>query len=65
MSPDFPLRAIFDDGECIAIDSPEQLIQLFSDLDSSDPHVWIRDANDRNVHVSVRGGIVQWLDLAQ
>ena len=63
MSPEFPLRAIFDDGECVPIDSPEQLIELFHDLDSSDPRVSVRDANDRSVRVAIRGGIVQVLDV--
>lgn len=65
MSPDFPLRAIFDDGECVTLDSAEELMAAFDAIDSTDPRagVWIRDARDRTVRLRMRGGWVEVLEL--
>jgi hypothetical protein len=63
MPPEFPIRAIFDDGECVEFASPEALMETFADLDSSDPRVWVRDALDRTVEVRIRGGFVETLRL--
>jgi hypothetical protein len=61
MPPEFPIRAIFDDGECVEIEDPDALLELFHDLDSADGRVWVRDALDRTVLVRVRGGAVEAL----
>lgn len=65
MSPDFPLRAIFDDGECVTIGSPEELLATFESIDSTDPRagVWIRDDRDRTVRLRMRSGIVEVLEV--
>ena len=63
MRPEFPIRAIFDDGECVEIASPDELVAAFADLDSSDPRVWVRDALDRTVEVRVRAGFVEALTV--
>jgi hypothetical protein len=65
MSPDFPLRAIFDDGECVVIDSPEELMAAFDTIDATDGRagVWIRDARDRTVRLRMRGGWVEVLEV--
>ena len=65
MSPDFPLRAIFDDGECVVVNSPEELVQRFDSIDSTDPRagVWIRDDRDRTVRLRIRGGWVEVLEV--
>jgi hypothetical protein len=65
MSPDFPLRAIFDDGECVVVNSPEELMTTFETIDSTDPRagVWIRDDRDRTVRLRMRGGWVEVLEV--
>ena len=65
MNPDFPLRAIFDDGECVVIASPEELMATFDSIDSMDPRagVWIRDDRDRTVRLRMRGGFVEVLEV--
>lgn len=63
MAPEFPIRAIFDDGECVEMASPEALIETFANLDSSERGVWVRDALDRTVEVRIRGGFVETLRL--
>ena len=64
MSPDFPLRIIFDDGECVVVRSAEELTQTFDSIDSTDPRagVWIRDDRDRTVRLRIRGGWVEVLE---
>ena len=64
MSPEFPIRILFDDGDCEVLDSPEELMERVNDLDSEDPRVWVRDAWDRTVTIRVRGGIVEELRVA-
>ena len=61
--PTFPLRIIFDDGECVEVESPEELIEKVDTLDSGDPKVWVRDAFDRTVQLRMRGGIVEALEV--
>jgi hypothetical protein len=65
MKPEFPLRLIFDDGECVVIDSPEALLEEIPSIDSGDPRssVWIRDALDRSVQLRVRNGVIEVLEL--
>ena len=65
MSPDFPLRAIFDDGECVVVGSAEELMERFDTIDSTDARagVWIRDARDRTVRLRMRGGWVEVLEV--
>jgi hypothetical protein len=65
MSPDFPLRAIFDDGECVVLASPEELMATFDSIDSTDARagVWIRDAKDRTVRLRMRDGRVEVLEV--
>jgi hypothetical protein len=63
MKPEFPLRVIFDDGECRVIESPDELMSSIDTIDSDDPRVWIRDALDRTVTLRVRGGNVERFDV--
>ncbi|HEX2834980.1 MAG TPA: hypothetical protein VHW00_18340 [Thermoanaerobaculia bacterium] len=65
MSPEFPIRVITDDGECEVIDSPDALMTSVDALDSTDPSakIWVRDAYDRTVHIRVRGGMVEVLEV--
>ena len=62
MSPIFPIRILFDDGEAVELESPEAISTLFDAFDSDDPQVWVRDATDRNVKLRVRQGIVEVLE---
>jgi len=62
MTPEFPIRILFDDGEVVEIDSPEAIAEAVDSLDSDDPRVWVRDALDRNVHLRVRNGTVEVLE---
>ncbi len=66
MSPEFPLRIIFDDGETMVIASPEELLADIDTIDSTDPRnrVWIRDALDRTVRLRMRGGMVELIEVS-
>jgi len=61
VAPEFPIRILFDDGEVLVLDSPDDIADTIDTLDSRDPHVWVRDACDRNVTLSVRNGVVEVL----
>jgi hypothetical protein len=65
MKPEFPLRLIFDDGECVVIDSPEELMEKIDTIDSRDRpiRVWVRDALDRTVSLRMRAGQVERLEV--
>jgi hypothetical protein len=63
VTPEFPIRIIFDDGDVEVIQSPEELMQKVDSLDSSAGHVWVRDAYDRTVLLRMRGGMVEELTL--
>jgi hypothetical protein len=63
MTPEFPIRLIFDDGECIDVGSPEELLEKIDTLDSADGGVWIRDALDRSIALRMRGGFVEILEV--
>jgi hypothetical protein len=62
MSPEFPIRIITDDGECEVIESPEELMARVDSIDSDDPRIWVRDANDRTVTLKMRNGIIEVLE---
>ena len=66
MSPQFPLRIIFDDGETAVIGSPEELVAEIDTIDSTDPRnrVWVRDALDRTVRLRMRGGMVELMEVS-
>jgi hypothetical protein len=61
LSPEFPIRILFDDGEAVVIETPEEIADAVDALDSDDPRVWVRDALDRNVRLLVRNGGVEAL----
>ena len=65
MAPEFPLRIIHDDGECVVVDSPEDLLSDIDTIDSTDSgaRVWIRDALDRTVRLRIRHGFVELLEV--
>ena len=63
MSPEFPIRIITDDGECEVIQSPEELVGRLFDIDSSAPGVWVRDAYDRTVTITMRGGLIEMFEV--
>ena len=65
MKPEFPIRIIFDDGECVDIASPEELLEAVDSLDSADAgaRVWVRDALDRTVRLRMRGGAVEVFEV--
>jgi hypothetical protein len=60
-TPEFPLRAIFDDGEVEEIESAEELMERVETIDSTDPgnRIWIRDVLDRTVLLRMRNGMVE------
>ncbi len=64
VEPEFPLRVIFDDGEMQIIESPDELLSAFFDVDSLDPaaRIWIRDALDRTVALRISQGMVLRLE---
>lgn len=63
MTPEFPIRILFDDGEVAVFESPEDLLEGLDTIDSSDPRLWIRDALDRDVVLRMRGGIVETFEV--
>ena len=62
MTPEFPIRILFDDGEAVEIDSPGAITEAVDSLNSDDPRVWVRDALDRNVRLVVRNGTIEVLE---
>jgi hypothetical protein len=66
ISPQFPLRIIYDDGDSLVIETPEELLTEVDNVDSGDAgaRVWIRDALDRTVRLRMHGGEIQLLELA-
>jgi len=63
MVPEFPIRILFDDGEVVVIESPEEIGDAIDTLDSRDARVWVRDALDRDVTLCVRNGYVEVLNV--
>jgi hypothetical protein len=65
MTPEFPLRIIFDDGAVQEIASPDELMNEIDTIDSTDPgnRIWIRDALDRTVRLRMRGGTVEVFEV--
>ncbi len=65
MSPEFPIRIIFDDGDCVVADSPEDLLGKIETIDSTRPenHVWVRDALDRTVRLRMHSGFVEEIEI--
>ncbi|HEX3583881.1 MAG TPA: hypothetical protein VH087_19110 [Thermoanaerobaculia bacterium] len=66
MSPEFPLRIIFDDGETAVIASPGELLAEIDTIDSTDlrNRVWIRDAFDRTIRLRMRSGMVELIEVS-
>jgi hypothetical protein len=65
MKPEFPLRLIFDDGECVVANTPEELIELIDTIDTTSPgnRVWVRDVFDRTVRLRMHGGFVEEIEV--
>jgi hypothetical protein len=65
MTPEFPLRIIFDDGAVQEIASPDELLEVIDTIDSTDPgnRIWIRDELDRTVRLRMRGGMVEVFEV--
>jgi hypothetical protein len=65
MKPEFPLRLIFDDCECVVANTPEELIELIDTIDTTSPgnRVWVRDVFDRTVRLRMRGGFVEEIEV--
>jgi hypothetical protein len=65
MTPDFPIRIIFDDGEVQEIADADELMETIDTIDSTDPGncIWIRDGQDRTVRLRMRGGIVEVFEI--
>jgi hypothetical protein len=63
--PKFPLRIIFDDGQCDIIDAPEQLLESQLSIDSRDPAngVWVRDDLDRSIGLRSEMGQIVVLEV--
>jgi hypothetical protein len=63
--PQFPIRILFDDGECEFIDTPDELMQKLDSIDSTDPRsrLWIRDDEDRTVRLRMSNGQLHTLEL--
>jgi hypothetical protein len=62
-TPLFPIRILFDDGDSLELESPEDLLDRVDTLDSNDPRIWVRDALDRNVALLVRYGTVERFEV--
>ena len=64
MTPDFPIRIIFDDGEVQEIADADALMETIDAIDSTnrDNRIWIRDAEDRTVLMRIRSGIVEMFE---
>lgn len=56
---------IFDDGEVTVIDSPEELMVAIDTIDTERERdrVWIRDALDRTVRLTMRAGTVERIEV--
>ena len=65
MTPQFPLRIIYDDGDCTTVERPEDLLTNVDTIDSADPQarLWIRDALDRTVRLRMRAGEIEVLEV--
>jgi hypothetical protein len=65
MKPEFPIRIIFDDGECVVAESPEELLEKIETIDSTaaSSGVWVRDALDRTVRLRMHGGFVEEIEV--
>ena len=65
MTPDFPIRIIFDDGEVQELADADELLESIDTIDSTDPgnRIWIRDERDRTVRLRMRGGIVEVFEV--
>jgi hypothetical protein len=65
MTPDFPIRIIFDDGEVQELADADELLDAIDTIDSTDPgnRIWIRDERDRTVRLRMRGGIVEIFEV--
>lgn len=61
MKPEFPIRLIFDDGDCLVLESPEELMAQVESIDTTEGRVWARDALDRSVILRMRNGFVEVL----
>ena len=64
-TPQFPIRLIFDDGELVTIETPEDLIENVESIDSTnrETRVWIRDALDRNVRLRMHAGQIEIFEV--
>jgi hypothetical protein len=65
MTPDFPIRIIFDDGEVQELADADALMEAIDTIDSTDPgnRIWIRDGQDRTVRLRMRGGMVEIFEV--
>jgi hypothetical protein len=65
MTPDFPIRIIYDDGAVQELEDADELIEAIDTIDSTDPgnRIWIRDERDRTVRLRMRGGIVEIFEV--
>jgi hypothetical protein len=65
MTPDFPIRIIYDDGAVQELAGAEELMESIDSIDSTDPgnRIWIRDERDRTVRLRMRGGIVEIFEV--
>jgi hypothetical protein len=65
MTPHFPIRIIFDDGEVQEIADAEELMETIDTIDSTDPgnRIWVRDALDSTVRLRMRGGTVEVFEV--
>jgi hypothetical protein len=65
MTPDFPIRIIFDDGEVQELADADALMEAIDTIDSTDPgnRIWIRDGRDRTVRLRMRGGMVEIFEV--
>lgn len=65
MTPEFPIRLIFDDGEVVVANSPDELLDLVDTIDTTSAanRVWVRDVLDRTVRLRIRGGFVEEIEV--
>ncbi len=65
--PVFPLRIIFDDGEVIIVEEPDDLMDHFISFDSTDAanRVWVRDELGRTIRLRIAFGTVEEIAAEQ
>jgi hypothetical protein len=67
LGPQYPIRILYDDGECEFIDTQDDLFTKLYSIDSTDPQnrIWIRDDDDRTVRIRMHDGRLDVLEVVR